>query len=343
MTNRGANLSTRTSSRSRLGIAVACAGLLFSLSGCGSGAAAEEADGYPVDRLTFVVPYAPGGTTDPLARQFAGQMEKQLGAKIVVENTPGAAGTVGTSKILSSQADGSTFGLTTGSALLVGPRTTEGLPYEGPDDWTVLGKMSATPYLLVVKDDAPWKTFEELLAAAKSSDVTVSTPGAFNPGDLVLEQLNSQVGGAFRATPFSGGGGEALAAILGGKVNAGVSALATATGQLEAGKLRALAAFSDKPLKLESGQEIPAITDLGYDATLNADFFVIAPPNLPEDLKKRLADASVETLNSSEFKDFVESTGGVPTPLNADAATADLAEQGKSFDAVFKYLDERKK
>ena len=323
--------------------ALVCLALVMALTGCGGigggGSSASGGGNYPTKPITFVVPYAPGGTTDPLARKLAELLEPKLDGRIVVENVPGAAGAVGTERILTAQPDGYTIGLTTGSALYVAPKTTEGVSYSGPEDWSVIGKMSATPYLLVVRDNAPWQTFEELLERARSRKVTVSTPGAFNPGDLVLEQLNSEAGDAFRATPFSGGGGEALAAVLGGQVEAGVAALSTARGQLEAGELRALAVFADEPLQLKS--TVPAITDLGYDATLNADFYVIAPPGLPQDVTEELSRASAEVVNSPEFAEFVQGTGAVHTPLDAAAATADLQEQEAVYDELFAFLQER--
>lgn len=319
---------------------LACAAVL-TLAACGtySGSGGAGGGDFPEQPITFVVPYAPGGTTDPLARQFASALERKLDAQVVVENVPGSAGAVGTERILTAAPDGYTFGMTTGSALFVAPRTTEGVSYQGPEDWSVLAKMSATPYLLVVRGDAPWQTFDQLLQATRAGAVTVSTPGAFNPGDLVLEQLNIQTADAFRAVPFSGGGGEAMTAVLGGQVDAGVSALATAKGQIEAGELRPLAVFADKPLA--EFPDVPPITDFGHDATLNADFFVIAPPGLPRDITDRLSQASIEVIDSPEFAEFVAGTGGVHMPLTAAEATADLQEQDSTFDELFAYLEER--
>lgn len=327
---------------------------LLALAGCGAngdggggatpGASPkkEESAEYPVDRATFIVPYAPGGTLDPQGRQFAKQAEEILGTKIVVENVPGAAGSVGTERILTAKPDGATFGLTTSSALLVAPRTTEGVSYKTPEDWEVLAKISSVPYLLLVQADSPWKTFEDFVKDAKSrpGKITVSTPGAFNPGDLVLEQLNEETGDLFRATPFSGGGGEALAAVLGGQVDANVGALATAKGQLEAGKLRALAIFSEEPVDV-AGTKVPAITELGYKATLKSEHYIIAPPGLPEDVLKQLSEASAEVVKSPEWSDFVTTQGAVPADLDAEAATADIEKDEKLYDGIFTFLKER--
>ena len=332
-------------------LALMCLALLLAVTACGGlGGATNNGSGggsgggsgsgdYPTKPIKFIVPYAPGGTTDPLARKLTELLEPKLDARFIVENVPGAAGAVGTERILTAPADGYTIGLTTGSALFVAPKTTEGVSYSGPQDWSVIAKMSATPYLLVVRKDAPWQSFEDVLERAKSRKVTVSTPGAFNPGDLVLEQLNAKAGDVFRATPFSGGGGEALAAVLGGQVEAGVAALSTARGQLEAGELRALAVFADKPLQLKS--TVPAITDLGYDATLNADFFVIAPPGLPANVAQELTRITAEVVKSPEFGTFVEGTGALPTPLDAAAAAADLQKQEKVYNDLFTFLKDR--
>lgn len=320
---------------------------LLLTAGCGAdpggGSAQGGANGdYPAQRISFIVPYAPGGTTDPLGRLYASRMEGCLKGQVVVENVPGAAGSVGTERILSAKPDGYTFGLTTGSALLVAPRTTKGLSYQDASDWSVISKVSEAPYVLVVKADAPWQTFEELLKAAKAKpgDITVSTPGAFNPGDLVLEQLNSEAGDVFRATPFSGGGGEALAAVLGGQVKANVAGLATAKGQLDAGKLRALAVFDDAPVTI-AGKVVPAITALKYNATLAADFFIVAPPGIPEGVQGKLSECSTTVIESPEMKKFVEETAAIHTPLGAEEASANLQSQVSVYDDVFAFLKER--
>ncbi len=338
-----------------MAVSVAVTTSLFALAACGSdggngggngsatgGGGAEAAADYPVDRMTFVVPYAPGGTLDPQGRQFAKQLEPLLDVNVVVENVPGAGGAVGTERILSAEPDGSTIGLTTSSALLVVPKTTEGVSYQSAEDWEVLAKMSSVPYLLVVQDDAPWETFEDFVEDARSrpGEITVSTPGAFNPGDLVLERLNSQVDDLFRATPFSGGGGEALAAVLGGQVDANIAALATAKGQLEAGELRALAIFDDEPVEV-GGETIPAITEFGYDATLASEHFIIAPPGLPEDVLQQLKDASAEIVKSDEWISFVENQGAVPESLGAEEAAESLQGEAGIYEEIFQFLQDR--
>lgn len=335
--------------RRRRVLPVVLSASLLALAACGGsngetdGEGAATAQGScPDDRMTFIVPYAPGGTLDPQGRKFSELMEPIVDRQIVVENAPGAGGAVGTEKILSAGADGSTIGLTTSSALLVVPKTTEGVSYESSEDWEVLAKMSSVPYLLVVKADAPWKTFEDFLKDAQSrpGKITVSTPGAFNPGDLVLERLNSQTDDLFRASPFSGGGGEALAAVLGGQVDANVAALATAKGQIEAGDLRALAIFDEEPVDVK-GEQVPAITELGYEATLKSEHFIIAPPGISEGCLDELAEASAEVVKSKEWVDFVDQQGAVPASLDASAATDDLGKDQKVYDEIFAFLKER--
>jgi tripartite-type tricarboxylate transporter receptor subunit TctC len=322
----------------------------LALAACGSdsgngsagGNGGGEAADYPVDRVTFVVPYSPGGTLDPQGRQFAKQLEPLLDAKVIVENAPGAGGAVGTEQILTAEPDGSTIGLTTSSALLVAPKTTDGVSYESSEDWEVLAKMSSVPYLLVVQDDAPWETFDDFVEDAQSrpGEITVSTPGAFNPGDLVLERLNSEADDLFRATPFSGGGGEALAAVLGGQVDANVAALATAKGQLEAGELRALAIFRDEPVEV-GGETIPAVTEFGYDATLASEHFIIAPAGLPDDVLQQLQEAAAEIVNSDEWINFVDNQGAVPESLGAEEASESLQSESGIYDEIFQFLKER--
>jgi tripartite-type tricarboxylate transporter receptor subunit TctC len=320
----------------------------MTLAACGGGGDQEEGDSvtaaagaesYPCDKMTYIVPYGPGGSTDPLSREFVKHLEPLLETSIVVRNQPGAAAAVGTEMIANAEPDGCTIGLS-GSTLMIAPYTDPDLVYTDMDNIAPLGKFTTIKYILAVQPDAPWKSCEELIKDAQSrpGEITVSTPGTLNPGDLALAQLNNQTDGAFRAVPFSGGGGEAMTALLGGQVDVAVAAPRTAIGQVEAGEIRPLCVLGSDVN--EAFPDAPPISEAGYEITIGSDLYLIAPADIPDDTFKMLTDASYEALTNGEFIEYIESTGSTPAPLTAEEAREDIVQQRQAFQETLEFLDE---
>lgn len=268
-----------------------------------------HAQSYPSREITFIVPYGPGGSTDPIGRQYASQMEKILNAKINVENKPGGTATIGTGLIVRAKPDGYTIGLTSNSAASYQPHINSGLAYKTADDYQPLVKLIDQPAILFVRSDAPWKTFDEFMADAKKNPgkLRVSTSGSGSMNDLVVKQLNKVAGVNIPTVPFSGGGGEATVALLGGRVEGSVGYTAGARSFAESGRVRVLAAFKKGQYKMFP--DAASIVDAGYPASLPASYYIIAPKGLPEDVKNRLVQASQEVVRSEEFRKFAESNG----------------------------------
>ncbi|MGW0810870.1 Bug family tripartite tricarboxylate transporter substrate binding protein [Nonomuraea sp. NPDC002799] len=296
---------------------------------------------YPSDELTFVVPYGPGGSTDPIARQFTHQLEKKLGTKIVVENREGGSATIGTSRIVKAPPDGYTIGLSSNSAVAYQPILTDALPYHSTADYQPLVKLADLPTILAVRADAPWKTFKEFMddARRRPGEIKISNSGARTAPDLTIQRLSQAGGVEFTGVPFSGGGGEALTALLSGEVDACAGYAPTVKEHVRAGKLRVLGAFHKGAYKIFPGAE--SVVEAGYDVTLPASYYVIAPKGIPADVLGRLQKAADETVRSPEFLRFAEDKGYVLENLNPDQVTTELDEYQTEYERLNAFMEER--
>lgn len=304
-------------------------------------ASAANAQSYPSRDITFIVPYKPGGSTDPISRAFAAELQKTLSASVNIENKPGGSGTIGSGTVIRSKPDGYTIGLGTYSALTYQPLVNSGLPYKTPEDYLPVVKLVELPAVLTVRADAPWKTFEEFIAEAKKNPgkFRVSVSGMRESSDLAVQQLNKAAGIKLASVPFTGGGGEALVALLGGRVEATVGFGPGAKGHVDAGKVRPLAVF--KKGKYDLFPEAASVGDAGYDATLHAVYNVIAPPGLPKEVQDKLVDASLKAAKSPEFQKFAKDKGYVVDVKGPEESRAELKQYSQTYADLIQFLDQK--
>jgi tripartite-type tricarboxylate transporter receptor subunit TctC len=304
-------------------------------------AAPAWADGYPAKDITLIVPYNPGGSTDPLARQFAMQLEKVLKVKVNTENKPGGSGTIGMNTVVRAKPDGYTLGLATNSILSYQPLANPGLPFKTTNDYQPLVKLIDLPNVLFVRSDSPWKTMKEFMAdaAKKPGQFRVSVAALRGTNDLVMQQFNMLSGLKLVTVPFTGGAGEATIAILGNRVEAMAGSGATNLGHVQAGQLRPLAVF--KKGKYEPFPDaVPVYEATGHDATLQAMYCVIAPKGLPKDVRDKLVAASLEVVHSKEWVDFAKAQGSSAFEKNGpDVVKAELDYYSKAYQDLIKFLD----
>jgi tripartite-type tricarboxylate transporter receptor subunit TctC len=298
----------------------------------------SSAQDYPSRDITFVVPYGTGGSTDPISRQFASQLSEKLGTSVNVVNKPGASGTLGISEVVTAKPDGHTIGIASNSPLIFQPMIKPDLPYKTPEDYEPLAKMASLPYVLVVREDAPWETLAEFIADAKKNPdkIRASVSGVLATNDLTMQQLNKAADIKVRTVPFTGGGGEALLALLGGRVEAYVGTGASTLGQEQAGKVRVLAVFQDGQYELFP--EATPVGDAGYDATIGPTYYAIAPKGLPQEVLDKLRSASAEIVKSDEYKEFAASKGFSVEALSPEELKEELSRDHKMFLELKEFL-----
>ncbi len=299
------------------------------------------AQSYPSRPITFVVPYGPGGSTDPVARQYAMQLQKALGVEVNIENKPGGSGTIGTGMVVRSKPDGYTLGLATNSILAYQPLVNSSLVFKTPDQYQPITKLGEMPVILVVRADAPWKTFAEFLQHVKDNPgkVRASVSGLRTVPDLLAQEFNKVAGIKLRTVPFTGGSGEALIALLGNRVEATLFTGAVGIpSHVQAGKVRVLAVF--KKGVYDPVPEAQPTVDIGYNTTLAASFYVIAPKGLAPDVLDKLTKVSMEIVQSAEFIKFSKE-GYALDPKGPTALRTEIVRDTATFIELLKALDQK--
>ena len=219
------------------------------------GAAWAQAGGYPAAGKTirFVVPYPPGGPTDLMARMLAPEMQKRLGANVIVDNKGGAGGNLGTAEVARQQpADGYTLLLAASGPMAVNASLYRSLPFDALKDLAPVVQLSAFPLVLEVHPSVGARTVKELVALAQAGKVPLSYASAGNgtPQHLAGELFNTTVHTELKHIPYRGAG-PALNDLLGGQVNVMFDILGSSLPYLQTGKLQ--------PLAVTSAQRVPTL------------------------------------------------------------------------------------
>jgi len=280
------------------------AGVLAPLGTLALAPSATRASNWPVSQITFLQPYGPGTALDAVTRLAARQISEQWGLPIVVENRAGANGVVGTEAAARAKADGSVF-LFTGPGHFTNDFLLDKLPFDAPRDFKAVARMASVMLVLVVPTSSPFKTVQELIAFAQSNPgkLSYSSGGLGSSQHLAAALLESRAGVRFLHVPYKVQT-QALTDIVGGQVDFGFAALATARGQFQAGKLRMLAVSG--PRRSQSLPEVPALAESAVPGfsffSFNAAF---ANSAMPDELVRRMSDA---LANVSRSRDYIELT-----------------------------------
>jgi len=285
--------------------------------GLAAGISSAGAQNYPTRAITLVIPFAPGGSTSIVGRGIADKMSELLGEKVVVDNRPGAGGTVGTRAVAKSEPDGYTLVLGYTGTLAIGPSLYKSVGYDPRKDFAPIGMIGNAPNSLVVNPSFPAKTVAELIAYAKANPgkVNFGSAGAGTASHITGEYFARAAGITLVHIPYKGTG-PALTDLLGGHIPMAFAPIPASHPNVSAGKLRALAVTSitrsglmpDVPTMVEAG--LP-----GFDASLY--YGLAAPAGTPRPIIDKLNKVLREVLASDEVKrqlgnDGTEITPGTP-------------------------------
>jgi tripartite-type tricarboxylate transporter receptor subunit TctC len=288
---------------------------------------AAAQDAYPTKPVTMIVPFPPGGVADIVGRPLAAVMEKTLKQPVVVVNRTGAGGAVGMAAVAKSAPDGYTIlmALSSISIFPVSDRINGKTPAYEMKDFAPIALVTADPTVLVVRADSPYHTLKDFVEAAKANPgkINYSSSGVYGTLHVAMEIFANAAGIKLFHVPYQGGG-PAVTALLGGQVEALASGPAAAIGQIKGGKMRALAAWSDKRLALLP--DLPTFKELGYEAEFYIWAGVFAPAGTPAPIVARLREAVRNGVNDPAFRNAMEK---VATPI----AYLDAAEFQKYWDA----------
>ena len=304
-------------------------------------AAPAFAQSYPNRDITFIVPYSPGGSTDPISRQFAGQLAKELNVTVNVENKPGGSATIGTGQVIRSKPDGYTIGLTSNSVLAYQPLVNKTLTWKSPEDYQSIVSLVDLPAIITVRADSPYKTFEDLLNAARKNPgkVRVAVSGYRTAPDLVIQELNKVAKIRLATVPFTGGGAEALVALLGGRVEAVSGYAPTVRAHVAAGTVRVLASFSKEKYAIFPDAE--SVVQAGYNVTLPADYSIVGPKGMPKEVLDKLLTASLKVANSKEFAEFANKMGLILDVRDAKGMDQEMIDYKKTFSDLIEFMNKK--
>ncbi|KAB0675673.1 tripartite tricarboxylate transporter substrate binding protein [Aureimonas leprariae] len=265
------------------------------LTAAGTAARAE----WPSDRpIQMIVAFAPGGSTDVMARAMEPYLEKRLGADIVIENRPGASGEIAYTALAKAKPDGYTFAYINTPGFL-SMQVQRQLGYD-PKDIKPIARIVDDPSAVVVPESSEIKTLKDFVEAAKAAPGTISfgSSGVGTDDHLAIILLGAKGGATFTHIPFSGAG-ETKTAILGSQVSAGGLNISEFAGADPAG-LRMIAHFG----KARSPQlpDVPTAAEQGYEVFMTSERGIAAPRATPEDISAKFADAVKATLDDPQFQ-----------------------------------------
>jgi tripartite-type tricarboxylate transporter receptor subunit TctC len=279
---------------------------------------AALAQGYPTKPVKFIVPYAPGGLPDTVARVVAQRLTERLGQSVVVDNKPGGNGVVAYQALMqSSPQDGHAFIVSDGSMLSITPLLNKSVPYKYGTDILPVSLIARSPLFIVAHPKNKVNTFAEFVALARSKpgEFTYGSSGIGSTHHLTMEALKAALKIDVRHVPFRGSG-QSTPALVGGQVDFSVAALPSMQGFAKAGQVKILA--SNAATRSAQAPEIPAIAETvpGFDFSVLIG--VMAAANTPAQAISRIAQEIAEVVKHPEVVKTFQTA--VIDPLGADAA-----------------------
>jgi tripartite-type tricarboxylate transporter receptor subunit TctC len=276
---------------------------------------------YPDRNILLIVPFAPGGPTDIIARIISAAFQKSLGQSVIVDNRGGAAGNIGMAAAARAAPDGYTL-LLTSTAIAVNPALFNNLGYDPFKDFAPISELVNAPNVIVVRADSGINSLADLVARAKAAPNTFnySSPGVGTKSHLSGEELKLRAGIQMTHVPYRGAGPAALA-VLEGTTQVGSVALAAAESLVKSGQLRALAVTGAK--RWFSLPDVPTMIESGYPGFVSDTFNALfAPAGTPAPIVEQLAKASQTALHTPEALEQAhnaafEVVAGTPEQLTA--------------------------
>ncbi len=283
---------------------------------------AAHAQTYPSKPIRLIIPFPPGGATDIIGRTLAQKLSTQLGQTVIVDNKPGAGGTLGSAEAAKAPPDGYTLLLATTSTHSIAPTLYKNIPYSVEKDFAPITEVATATNVLIVTPNLPVKDVAELVALAKAK------PDALNyasSGNGTIVHLQSEL---FRLTsntklthvPYKGTA-LAIPDLISGQTHMMFDSLVSALPHIKGGKVKALAVTSTQRTPLLPN--IPTVAESGLpDYVVNTYFGLFAPPGTPRDIVQRLHKEAVIAVLSADVKERFASQGAEPVGGTPEALSA---------------------
>ena len=289
---------------------------------------------YPTKPIQIIWPFPPGGTGDLMTRLMTDKLSALLGQPVVVFNKGGGGGGVGTQTAAFAPPDGYML-LGTPPQITQMPLVTKGIAWS-IRDFAPIRLGGSSPRVIVVKQNARWKTLEEMIAEAKKNPgkLSYTSSGPGNAGHFAGELFKMETGTDITHIPMDGENPAAMA-VLGGHVDMGFISLGTVNNHMQAGTLRSLVVLDIKRFK--AYPDVPSMADKGYPKVISPSWFgYFAPVKTPQEIVKKLNDAFGEVLRDKEIIEKIEKLGMTVENLNREEFAKFVAEEERRWAGVAK-------
>lgn len=288
---------------------------------------------YPDKPITMIVPFSAGGGTDLMARELEKTASKHLGQPLVVINKPGGAGTIGWNELAAANSDGYTLGIVTNEIVL--HPLYGATKYHYPTALEPLVQVSSQSMVLAVQAKQPWRTLDDLISYAKAhpGQLKFAHGGIGSSSHIIGEMVGKAAGITIEQVPFRGGG-EIIAALLGGHVQIAVIGPIAIKEHTKNGTVRILAVSGEKRLNDPLLGDIPTFTEQGLAVTYSIWYGIGAPKGLPTVVKARLVDGFKKMITSPDFINSQEKIGLQPDFLDSQAAAENWVKEGQKFSKI---------
>ena len=286
-------------------LAAACLAL------AGAGVPAQDAASFPSKTLTFIVPYAPGGSSDTRARMLAAKMTKILGQTIIVENKAGGGGNIGTDAIAKAAPDGYTFGIGNFAPLSVNKAMMAKVPFDPAKDLAPIILIERGPLVLVVPENSQFKSFQDMVSYGKAhpDKLNFASAGVGGAYHLAGELLSDATKVPMVHVPYKGGG-PATTDLLGGQVSFMFDMAPAVLPHIKEHKMRALAVATEK--RLPQLPNVPTLEEMGLKNMVMSNWFgLVAPAKTPPAIIAKLNAAANQALKDPDIVKAIQEPGNI--------------------------------
>ena len=285
------------------------------------------AQGYPNKVVKLQVPFAPGGTTDIVARVIAEPLGRALGQSVIIENKAGGGGVIGANETAKATPDGYSLGMATVSTTAANPAINPKMPYNAATDFTPIINIAATPNLIAVHPSFPAKNYKDFVAVLKKSPgkYSYASSGTGGIGHLQTELWKGLQGVFVTHIPYSGAG-PALRDTVGGQLEIIFDNVPSALPHIKAGRLIALAVAA--PQRLAAMPDVPTFKELGLEPVNRMAYYgIYGPKGLPKEVVDKVNAAVRKSLEDPAVKKRIEDTGSFVVANSPEQFAAQMAEE----------------
>jgi tripartite-type tricarboxylate transporter receptor subunit TctC len=267
------------------------------------------AQNYPSKPVRLVVPFAPGGTTDIIARVVTAKIQPNLGQPMIVENRAGAGGIIGANETAKAAPDGYSLGMATVSTVATAPVMQANVPYDPLTDFTPIINIAATPNVIEVHPSFPARDYKEFIAELKKNPdkYSYASPGTGSITHMQMELFKAQTGTSIVHVPYKGAG-PALNDVVGGQVLILFDNLPSSLPFIKQGSLIPIVVAADK--RVAALPDVPTLAEVGLPQVNRLAFYgIYGPKGLPKEVVTRIHDAVKQTLGDPQVRARIEDTG----------------------------------